>query len=110
MYYYYIPLCAVPWFFFTSVSDFEMMMKRKQIAMINYLMLVISSSMSLWYFKNEMCYLGIKIIRTVRFYTADDQCEKKYKELRLAIIPPSLLLLFDVSVWMKFLFDVKKKI
>jgi len=79
--------------------------------MINYLMLVISSSKSLWYLKNEMCYLGIiKIIRTVRFYTADDQCEKKYKELRLAIIPPSLLLLFDVSVWMKFLFDVKKKI
>jgi len=35
--------------------------------------------------------------------------KKKYKELRLAIIPPSLLLLFDVSVWMKFLFDVKKK-
>jgi len=46
--------------------------------MINYLMLVISSSKSLWYLKNEMCYLGIiKIIRTVRFYTADDQCEKK---------------------------------
>jgi len=23
MYYYYIPLCAVPWFFFTSVSDYS---------------------------------------------------------------------------------------
>ena len=78
--------------------------------MINYLMLVISSSKSLWYLKNEMCYLGIiKIIRTVRdSILRMINAKKKYKELRLAIIPPSLLLLFDVSVWMKFLFDVKK--
>ena len=80
--------------------------------MINYLMLVISSSKSLWYLKNEMCYLGIiKIIRTVRdSILRMINAKKKYKELRLAIIPPSLLLLFDVSVWMKFLFDVKKKL
>jgi len=57
-----------------------------------------------------MCYSGIiKIIRTVRdSILRMINAKKKYKELRLAIIPPSLL--FDVSVWMKFLFDVKKKI
>jgi len=56
-----------------------------------------------------MCYSGIiKIIRTVRdSILRMINAKKKYKELRLAIIPPSLL--FDVSVWMKFLFDVKKK-
>merc|ERR1712203_1293560 len=87
------------------------MTKKKRIAMINYLMLVISSSKSLLFKKMKCVIWGLlKLFAQCDSILRMINAKKKYKELRLAIIPPSLLLLFDVSVWMKFLFDAKKKI
>jgi hypothetical protein len=106
-------------FYFSRVSDdFEMRWRKKQIAMINIILLVIISSLlSLsMVFKNEMCYIWGLLLKLFPpppqcDSISADQCEKKKKELtrNQSPLPHLYYSLTSVCGWNSCVWCEKKK-